>query len=222
VIVDLVTFLLLGPWLYVILTKASLESSIDDRTTSAPVDRTIRGVHSLLWIMVLLLMCLIVALIPLALIGGAIAAVVPRATEERVVVAVVFLGLLALLVWLAPRLATVIHVFVGEDARGSHAIAEAWRRSRGAWGMAFGVLVLSALIGIEIGLVPALVAEDVFPNATVEDAVPRAIVYAVTSALSIPIGFAVTAALYLEISARKSVLSQASLRRQLARFDARA
>ena len=53
-----------------------------------------------------------------------------------------------------PRLATFVNVFVGEDARGSKAIAGAWRLSRGAWATSAGTIVLSFLIALAVTILP--------------------------------------------------------------------
>ena len=216
-VISLVGALFLGPWLSVILGKASLEASLGEARGRSLVGRTIRGVHSVLWIVVLLVLCALVLAIPLGVFVFSTRNGDPAAQEAAVVVFVLLF--FALLLWIAPRLLILLHVFVGEDRRGTKAIAETWRRSRGAWGTALGVLVLNVLIAIGISLIPGVVAEAAFPLPIVEDAVPRAILYALVSAIVTPIGVAVTAALYLELSARKGVLDQASLRRNLPRFD---
>jgi hypothetical protein len=127
--------------------------------------------------------------------------------------------LLALLLWLGPRLATLFHVFVGEDARGTRAISGAWRHSRGAWGTSIGTLLLLLLIAIAISIVPSIVVGEAFSGPVVEDAVLRALVQALVSAVTTPIGTAVIAALYLELRARQGNLDQQDLRGKLARFD---
>jgi hypothetical protein len=204
----------------VILTRGSLLASIEGAPEGG-IERTIRGVPSVLWMIVLLLLATIAALIPFGLILAVIAT--PLSSDDTVGVAmgmgIVFL--LVVFLWIVPRLAVLIHVYVGEDVRGTGAIAEAWRRTRGAWWMSLGVLVLNVLIGLGISLIPASIANSAFPLATVGHAVPRAVVLALTNALVTPIGFAMTAALYLELSSRKGKLSQTALRRHLARFDAR-
>jgi hypothetical protein len=216
----LITFveaILLTPWLYVVLTKASLEASMSDAERHRLVGRTIRGVHSVLWIFLLLILCFVLIAIPLVILAVATRDADPDAQE--VAVGIFFLVFLGLLLWSAPRLLILLHVFVGDDRRGTKAIAETWRRSRGAWGTALGVLVLNVLVTIAISLIPGIVVAAAFPLPTVEDAVPRAILNALVSALITPIGVAIGAALYLELSARKGVLDQATLRRNLARFD---
>jgi uncharacterized membrane protein len=217
VLVGVVATLFLSPWLYVILGKASLEAALDQAGRRSLVGRTIRGVHSVLWILVLLVLCAIVLVIPLAI----LVAVTQEGNPDSQEAAVGVFGLvfLAVLLWIAPRLLILLHVFVAEDRRGTKAIGEAWRRSKGAWGTALGVLVLNILIGVGIALIPGIVAEQAFSLPTVEDAVPRAILYALVSAIVTPIGVAIGAALYLELSARKGTLDQTSLRRNLVRFD---
>jgi hypothetical protein len=217
VIISVIGGLFLGPWLYVILTKASLEASLGEAEERPLVGRTIRGVHSVLWILLILILCGAVLLIPLVILAVSTRDAAPDAQEGAV--AIFVLLFFALLLWIAPRLLILLHVFVGEDRRGTKAIAETWRRSRGAWGTALGVLVLNILIAIAIALIPGIVASEAFPLPTVEDAVPRAIINALVSAIVTPIGVAIGAALYLELSARKGALDQAALRRNLARFD---
>jgi hypothetical protein len=218
ILVTLVSGLLLGPWLYVILTKASLERTIE--TGSKPlIGRTINGVRSLLWIALILVLYLIVALIPILLIGGALVAITPDDVERNVLLFVPLLTLAAV-IWIGPRLAILIDVFVGEDARGIKAIGETWRRTRGAWGTAAGALLLGLLVGIGMGLIPSVIAANAFPLPTVADAIPRATIIALTGAITTPIGIAVGSVLYLELTARKGLLSQARLRLALSRFDA--
>jgi hypothetical protein len=216
-IVGLIGGFFLGPWLYVILAKASLEASLDQADRRSLIGRTIHGVHSVLWILVLLIASGIVVAIPLAILVATTLNADPDTQEAAVGIFVLIP--FALLLWIAPRLLILLHVFVAEDRRGTKAIGETWRRSRGAWGSALGVLVLDILIAIGITLIPGIVAEQAFPLPTVEDAVPRAILYALASAIVTPIGVAISAALYLELSARKGTLDQTSLRRSLARFD---
>jgi len=219
ILLTLVLVLLLAPWLGVILTAGALRSSFEDGRRVPLVGRTIRGVHSMLWIGFLLLLGFIVVAIPMVIVIAILVAATPPDAEAGEVIFVAVISFLALLLWIAPRLATLVQVFVGEDERGAQAIGEAWRRSRGAWAPALGVVVLSILIALGISLVPSLIAAGAFPLPTVEHAVPRAILYALTSALTTPIGVAITSALYLELSARKGVLDQATLRRHLSRFD---
>jgi hypothetical protein len=217
-LVSLIGGLFLGPWLSVILAKASLEATMDEADPRSLVGRTIRGVHSVLWILILLVLCgALVLVIPVAILMATTQNGEPDAQEAAV--GIFILVFLALLLWIAPRLLILLHVFVGEDRRGTKAIGETWRRSRGAWGTALGVLVLNLLIAIAIALIPGIVAEQAFSLPTVEDAVPRAILYALVSAVVTPIGVGIGAALYLELSARKGTLGQSALRRNLARFD---
>jgi MFS family permease len=217
VIVTLIGGLFLSPWLAVILTKASLEVSLGEPDRPL-IGRTLRGVPSLLWLLVLLILCALVIAVPLLVLVVATRDADPDAQEAAV--GIFFLVFFALLLWIAPRLLTLVHVFVGEDGRGTEAVAETWKRSRGAWGTALGVLLLHLLIAIAIALVPGIIMGTAFPLPTVEDAVARAIINALVSAIVTPIGVTIAAALYLELSARKGVLDQASLRRNLARFDA--
>jgi hypothetical protein len=219
ILLSSVATLLLGPWLYVILARASLLVAIEG-APNAGVDRTIRGVPSVLWLFVLLVLGLVAALIPVAVVGAVAASPMPSDAADAIVVAGAIAFVLLGLLWLLPRLVVLIHVFVAEDRRGRHAIAETWRRTKGAWWMSLGVVVLNLLIGMGFGIVPTSIANNVFPLATMSDAVPRAVILALTNALVTPIGLAITAALYLELSARKGLLSQATVRRNLSRFDA--
>jgi MFS family permease len=216
-VVGLIGGLFLGPWLAVILARASLEATFGEADRRSLVGRTIRGVPSVLWILILLFLCGLVLVIPLAILVATMRNAGPSPQEAAVGIFV--LVFFVLLLWIAPRLLILLHVFVGEDRRGTKAIGETWKRSRGAWGAALGVLVLNLLIAIGIALIPGIVAEQAFSLPTVEDAVPRAILYALVSAIVSPIGVAIGAALYLELSARKGTLDQTSLRRNLARFD---
>ena len=86
--------------------------------------------------------------------------------------------------------------------------------------MVLGVVVLNLLIGLAISLIPSSIANTAFPDATVADAVPRAVILALTNAVITPIGFAITAALYVELTARRGLLSREALAQRLARFDA--
>jgi hypothetical protein len=133
-------------------------------------------------------------------------------------------GILAILLvgsllWIVPRLATLSHVFVGADQRGTKAIGGAWRLSKGAWGTSAGTVLLAVLIGITIAVIPSLITSQMFTGAQVEDAVPRAIVQSLTTALVTPLGTAIVTGLYLELRARKGMLDQQALRANLARFD---
>ncbi|HZB01164.1 MAG TPA: hypothetical protein VE800_03550 [Actinomycetota bacterium] len=218
VIISLVGGLFLGPWLSVILAKASLEASLGEADDRSLVGRTIRGVLSVLWILFLLVVCALVVAIPVVIL--VVSTRNADADAQEAAVGIFVLLFLGLLLWIAPRLLILLHVFVGEDRRGTKAITETWRRSRGAWGTALGVLLLNILIVIGVGLIPGIIAEAAFSLPTVEDAVPRAILYAFVSAIITPIGVAIGAALYLELSARRGLLDHVSLRRNLARFDA--
>lgn len=209
VVLSLVSALLLGPWAVVVLSRGLLRSTVSDPHPAAPViGGTIRGVHSILWIFVLLAICLIPIFLLLFAVGSALGA-----TEIAV-----FLPL-AILLWAGPRLATLTHVFVGEDARGSRAIAGSWRLSRGAWGTCIGALLLFLLITIAISIVPSIVVGQAFSDPVVADAVPRAIIQALLNAIVTPMGTGVITALYLELRARKGVVDQGALRANLARFD---
>jgi hypothetical protein len=212
--------LLLGPWLYVILARASLLATFaPDR--GGLIARTIRGVPSLLWIFVILFAAAMAAVIPIAVVGAAIFAPIPTEEERAVLVLLIAVVLLIVLLWLVPRLILVVHAYVAEDRRGTKAIAEAWRRTRKVWWMVLGAIVLNILIGFAVSLIPTSIANTAFPDATVAHAVPRAVIQALTNALVTPIGVAITSALYLELSARKGVLSQETLARNLSRFDDR-
>lgn len=212
VILSLVTALFLGPWEIVILTRSTLLATFTDPPTGRDlIGRTIRRVHSILWIFALLSICLA----PVILLIFAVAAAL-RSDGAGAIIAFVPL---ALLLWAGPRLATLTHVFVGEDARGTRAIAGAWRLSRGAWGTSVGTLLLFVLVGIAISLVPSIIVGAAFPDPVIGDAVPRAIIQAVLSAVTTPMGTAVITALYLELRTRKGGLDQQALRASLARFD---
>ena len=212
VILSVVMALLLGPWEIVVLTRSALRATFSEPPTGrALIGRTIRGVHSIIWIFVLLAICLI----PIFVLLFAIA--VSMRTEAAA--GIIVLLPLTLFLWVGPRLATLIHVFVGEDARGTRALAGAWRLSRGGWGTSLGSLVLFTLIGIAISIVPSIVIGQAFPSPVIGDAVPRAIVQALLNALLTPMSTAVITALYLELHARKGTLDQQALRANLARFD---
>jgi hypothetical protein len=208
VVLTLVNVLVLGPWEIVILTRAALRATFSDPPRGfALIGRTIRGVHSMLWILVLL----VLFAIPFGiLLVGLLHAIGPEAA--RTVAAFVPL---ALFLWLAPRLATLADVFVAEDERGTRAIRGAWRLSRGAWPTSAGTVVLILLIGI----VPGMIVTEMFPDPVVGDAVGRTIVQSVLNAILTPMGTAVVAAMYLELRGRKGIVDQASLRSNLARFD---
>lgn len=220
ILLTLVQVLLLAPWLALILAKGTLQGTFEEGRRPL-VGRTISGVPSMLWIGLLLVLGFIVAVIPIAIVSAFLAAVTPRDAEAGGVFFVAVIGFLALFLWIVPRLWVLVQVFVGEDVRGTRAIRETWRRSEGAWTAALGVVVLTVLIGLGISLVPAVIATAAFPLSTAEHAVARAILYALTNALTTPIGVAIQAALYLELSARDGVLDQATLRQHLSRFDRR-
>lgn len=212
VILSLVLALFLTPWEIVALTRSALRATLGEPATGrALIGRTIRGVHSILWIFVLLA----IALIPIALLLFAIAAT----AGSDAGLGIVALFPLALLVLVVPRLATLTHVFVGDDARGTRALAGAWRLSRSAWGTSLGTILLILLIGIVISIVPSLIVGQAFSSPIAGDAVPRAIVQALLNAVLTPMSTAVIAALYLELHARKGTLDQQALRTNLARFD---
>jgi hypothetical protein len=212
VILSLVLALFLAPWEIVVLTRCALRATIGEPATGrALIGRTIRGVHSILWIFVLLA----IALIPIVLLLFATAAAVGSNAAGGLVALIP----LALLIWAGPRLATLTHVFVGDDARGTRAITGAWRLSRSAWGTSLGTILLILLIAIVISIVPSLIVGQAFSSPIVGDAIPRAIVQAMLNAVLTPMSTAVIAALYLELHARKGALDQQTLRTNLARFD---
>jgi hypothetical protein len=212
VILTLVLGLFLGPWEIVVLTRSTLRATFwEPLRGRALIGRTIRGVHSILWIFVLLGICLI----PIVLLLFAVAA----ALRSDAAGGIIALIPLALLLWAGPRLATLTHVFVGEDARGTRAIAGAWRLSRGAWGTSVGTLLLFLLLAIAISIIPSIIVGAAFPDPVFGDAVPRAVIQALLNAVITPMSTAVIAALYLELRARKGVLDQEALRTNLARFD---
>ena len=209
VILTLALALFLGPWELVVLTRSALRATFwEPPAGRAIIGRTIRGVHSILWIFVLLGICLI----PVVLLLVAIA----RAMESSGIVALIPL---ALLLWAGPRLATLTHMFVGDDARGTRAIAGAWRLSKGAWVTSVGTLLLLLLVAIAITIVSSIIVGEAFPSPVIGDAIPRAVVQALLNAITTPMSTAVIAALYLELRARKGVLDQQVLRANLARFD---
>jgi hypothetical protein len=211
VILTLVVAFFLGPWEIVILTRASLRASFSHPPVGrALIGASIRGVHSIVWILFLLAICLV----PLGFLLFAIATG-DREAAAGILIAVV----LALLLWVGPRLAALFHVFVGEDARGTRAISGAWRLSRGAWGTALGTVLLFFLVAIAISFVPSLLVGLAFPDPVIEHAIPRAATQALLSAVTTPMSTAVLAALYLELRARKGILDQQDLRTKLARFD---
>ena len=212
VVLGLVNTFFLGPWLYVILTRAALHATMAAPLRgSALFGGTIRGVHSLVWIFVLL----ILLGIPIGILIVALA----YATRDSGAAGVLLLIPLALFLYLLPRLATLPGVFVGDDVRGWRAIAATWRLSRGAWPTSAGAIGLLVLIAIAISLVPGILAGAMFPDPVVGDAVGRAVVASLVNAVLAPMGVAIGAVLYLELKARKGVLDQTSLRAKLARFD---
>jgi hypothetical protein len=219
ILLMLVQILLLTPWLYVILARATLHATFEDWPRPSLVGRTIRGVPSLLWIGFLLILAVIVVAIPVVLVSAILVSATPPDAEGGILALVGAAVGLTLILWIAPRLAVLVQMFVGEDRRGTQAIRGTWRRSNGAWAHVLGVVVLNALIALGISIVPSIIAGGAFPLPTAEDAVPRAILFALMSAIVTPIGVAISAALYLELSARKGTLDQTSLRRSLARFD---
>jgi hypothetical protein len=211
VVLTLVMALFLGPWEIVILTRASLRASFSQPPVGrALIGATIRGVHSIVWIFLLLAICLV----PL----GFLLAVAAEAGSEAAT-GVLLLIPIVLLLFVFPRLATLAHVFVGEYARGTRAITGAWRLSRGAWGTSLGTVLLLFLVAIAISFVPSLLVGLAFPDPVIEHAIPRAATQALISAVTTPMGTAVLAALYLELRARKGILDQQDLRTKVARFD---
>jgi hypothetical protein len=211
VVLTLVSVFFLGPWELVVLARAALHAtSSDPLRGSALIGRTLVGVRSILWILVVL----IVYALPLIIVVVGIA----RATQPADAGLLLLIPLVAFLLFV-PRLATFVNVFVGEDARGAKAIGAAWRLSRGAWGTSLGTIVLSILIGIAVTILPGLIVAEVFPDPVVGDAVARTTVQSLLNAVVTPIGIAIVTVLYLELRARKGLLDQAALRRNLARFD---
>jgi hypothetical protein len=205
-----------GPWEIVVLTRSALRATIGEPATGRGlIGRTIRGVHSVLWIFVLLG----IALIPIVLLLVAITMAVGHGGQGEASRGIAAFIPLALLVFVVPRLATLTHVFVGDDERGTRALAGAWRLSRSAWGTSVGTILLVLLIATLISIVPSLIIGQAFSSPVVGDAIPRAIVQALLNAVLTPMGTAVIAALYLELHARKGTLDQQALRTNLARFD---
>jgi hypothetical protein len=212
VVLTLVSVFFLGPWELVILTKAALRATFSEPLRGRElIGRTIVGVRSLVWIFVVL----ILFSLPLGIVLAGIA----RATRSADAGALLGLVSLAAFLLLVPRLATVVNVFVGEDARGSKAIAGAWHLSRGAWGTSAGTILLSILIAIAVAILPELIVAEVFPAPEVGDAVARTVVQSLLNAVVTPIGIAIVTVLYLELRERAGQLDQAALRRNLARFD---
>jgi hypothetical protein len=220
VVVGTLVGLVLGPWLYVILARGSLRATFEADGYGV-IARTIRGVPSVLWIFVILFAGFIAASIPILMVGAAILAPVATEEEQAVFVLIAIAAFLVLFLWIVPRLILVVHTYVAEDRRGTRAIAEAWRHTRGAWWMTLGVLTLTLLVGLAISVIPTTIANTAFPDGTVAHALPRSVILALTNAVVTPISVAITTALYVELSARKGVLSQDALARNLARFDRR-
>lgn len=169
----------------------------------------------MLWIFVLLVLLAFLVTVPVAAILAGSAA----STSKDVLGGVLGLILFGVLLWTVPRLVTVSYVFVGENQRGSRAVRGAWRLSRRAWPLSTGTLLLTLLIAVAIAMIPSLIAWQIFPYALTEDAVPRAIVQSLVTALVAPLGTAILAGLYLELRARKGLNDQTDLRAKLARFD---
>jgi hypothetical protein len=212
VLLTLVATLLLGPWEYVILTRAALRSTIGEPLRgSTLIGGTLRGVHSVLWIGLLL----VLLAIPLLF---AIVGVVLAARDEEAA-GVLLLIPLVLFLYFVPRLATLASVFVGQDDRGTKAIGGAWRLSRRAWATSAGVVVLAVLISIALSIPAGALLSELFPSVSRPDAVARAVIQSVLNGILTPMAVTIAAALYLELMARKGVLDQERLRRNLARFD---
>jgi hypothetical protein len=212
VLLGLVGTFLLGPWEFLILTRASLRSTFTEPLRgSALIGGTIRGLHSVLWIFILL------ALLAVPLFF-AVFGIVYAARDADAAGVLLFIPL-ALFLYFGPRLATLANVFVGQDARGTRAIGGAWRLSSGAWLTSAGVVVLAVLIAIAISIVPGSVMSEIFPLVTRGDALARAIIQSVLNGILTPMTTAIVAVLYLELMARKGLLDQEVLRARLARFD---
>jgi hypothetical protein len=212
VLLGLVGTFLLGPWELLILTRASLRSTFAPALRgSALIGGTIRGVHSVLWIFVLLALMAIPVFV--AIIG------IVYAAREADAAGLLLLVPLVLFLYFVPRLATLADLFVAQDARGTKAIGGAWRLSSGAWATSAGTIVLVALIAIAISIPAGALMGELFPSVTRGDAIARAIIQAVVNGLVTPMTTAIVAVLYVELLARKSVLDQGVLRTNLARFD---
>lgn len=210
--IGLISTLLLGPWELVILTRAALTSTFATPLRGgALVGGTIRGVHSILWIFILLALLAI----PLFLVVAGIA----YAARDAEAAGVLLFIPLAIFLYFVPRLVTLTATFVGGAARGSKAIGAAWRLSSRAWATSAGTVVLSFLIGLAIAIPAALLIDGVFPSVTTGDAIGRAIAQSLVNAIVGPMGAAIVAVLYLELMARKDLLDQDALRANLARFD---
>ena len=213
VILSLVLSLFLTPWLVVVLSRGTLLATFREPPIGrAMIGKTIRGVHSVVWIIVLL----VLFGIPVVLILVGIGAAVHSWTGAT---ALLLLIPLALVLVLVPRIATCTHIFVAEDLRGSRAIAGAWGLSKGAWGTSAGTLLLFLLLGIAVSIIPGIVVGGAFSDPVVGDPIPRAVIQALLTAVTTPMSTAVIAALYLELHARKGTLDQQTLRTNLARFD---
>ncbi|HEX5937575.1 MAG TPA: hypothetical protein VFZ75_07815 [Actinomycetota bacterium] len=212
VLLGLVGTFLLGPWEFVILTRAALRSTFAEPLRgSALIGGTIRGVHSVLWIFVLL--ALLAIPLFLAIFGIVYAA---RDTEAT---ALLLLIPLALSLYFVPRLATLANVFVGLDARGTKAIGGAWRLSSGAWATSAGAIVLAVLLALAMSIPVGALMTELFPAVTRSDAIARAVIQSFLNGLLTPMTTAIVAVLYVELMARKGLLDQEALRRNLARFD---
>ena len=212
VLLGLVGTFLLGPWEFLILTRASLRSTFTEPLRgSALIGGTIRGIHSVLWIFILL------ALLAVPLFF-AVFGIVYAARDADAAGVLLFIPL-ALFLYFGPRLATLANVFVGQDARGTRAIGGAWRLSSGAWPTSAGVVVLAVLIAIALSLLPGALIEALVSGPNRGDAIARAIIQSVLNGVLTPMTTAIVAVLYLELMERKGVLDQEVLRANLARFD---
>jgi hypothetical protein len=212
VLLGLVGTFLLGPWELLILTRASLRATFAQPLRgSALIGGTIRGVHSILWIFILLALLAIPLFV--AIIG-----IVYAAREADAAGLLLFIPL-ALILYFVARLATLANVFVGQDARGTKAIGGAWRLSSGAWATSLGSIVLAALIAFAISIPSGALMSELFPSVTRGDAIARAMIQVVVNGLVTPMTTAIVSVLYVELMARKDLLDQEVLRTTLARFD---
>lgn len=212
VLLGLLGTFFLGPWEFVILTRASLRSTFAEPLRgSALIGGTIRGVHSVLWIFILL--ALLAIPLFLAIFGIVYAA---RETEAA---GVLLLIPLAISLYFVPRLATLANAFVGHDARGTKAIGGAWRLSSGAWATSAGAIVLALLIAFAISIPVGALLSQLAPGVSRGDAIARAVIQSILNGVLTPMTTAIVAVLYLELMARKGLLDQEVLRRNLARFD---